>query len=998
MDEYTPAGALVQSIAMPTATKGAQNSFVLEAGYPEQDLMTRSTNEEYLVAMGFDAAVGGETVTSEVPRVIARIGSSGEPDTTTSMSNFAKEAGAGTLKGIASVNGSRFWVAGGTSYFVATETGEWTAAYGATTATQVATLGFRAVGIFEGQLFGEKSEGLYSVGNRAADGIWTDPDGPAGGSHEQEIRPILFHEPQRNALCRGRNHRTGVIRKYVDSAGPAEKFTGTLTAKSKVITKVSSETGLSTGEELKGTGIKSGTRIVSFKSASEIEMSTEAEKAESAESIEGVGGWVEKGSVSAPTASGLDLRGLTGKTEGENVTLYATMTGYSTSGGGKIVTLTDSSGFTGTLSGSMTVLATAATKEEFRGIAFAPVGAPTVPGAPLEVTATGGEHSATVTWSPPSVLGGRPISGYTVKAVRQEGGGEVTHELAASARSYTFTGLENGVAYDLSVSASNEVGPGPFASASGNPVTPAPTPPEQPLNGPGGSATPWGGAELIDHPNSGSCPTNSSAEDCGYWIVKPKEWRGNGPAPTSLSVTVFLHGYGAAEPHYDEFWMKHLAEEGNYVIFPLYEDFLTLDPYWTDITINAIKKGLEVGKTEALKPEPSLGMNLIGWSAGGSVAAAVANYAVAEGLPTPRSLLLANPYNGVDSIFDYDSLDFNGHEEELKHFSSFTGVPASMRVACVVGNQDEIVGRTGCDRIWGLIPQVTNKQYIWMSSDYHGSPALVANHYAPGDSLTGPEGRALDYYGYWKLGDALEDCSTYATNCAYLEAPLEEYMGTWSDGVPVHPLSVTNQVPSCPAGNEVLGCTMEPLNVSATAGRSSVTVKWTKPKGEPTPFPEDNPFVGYVVTARPTTGGEAVTQEFLVLATEFSSFATEKTLTGLTPGVKYDVSVAAVNAWHSEAPDTTNAPAEASTNPVTPLKSEFTIEKLQKIHGEASYTKSKLTAEIGDAVEYEVIVKNTGNVALKFQPLSDPAVRQSRRTAKRPSPRTAKRPTPAATN
>ena len=54
-------------------------------------------------------------------------------------------------------------------------------------------------------------------------------------------------------------------------------------------------------------------------------------------------------------------------------------------------------------------------------------------------------------------------------------------------------------------------------------------------------------------------------------------------------------------------------------------------------------------------------------------------------------------------------------------------------------------------------------------------------------------------------------------------------------------------------------------------------------------------------------------------------------------------------------------------------KATFTIEKLQRLKGEASYTKNELTgADIGELVEYHVVVKNTGNVALHFEALSDP--------------------------
>ena len=50
----------------------------------------------------------------------------------------------------------------------------------------------------------------------------------------------------------------------------------------------------------------------------------------------------------------------------------------------------------------------------------------------------------------------------------------------------------------------------------------------------------------------------------------------------------------------------------------------------------------------------------------------------------------------------------------------------------------------------------------------------------------------------------------------------------------------------------------------------------------------------------------------------------------------------------------------------------FTIEKLQKIVGSGGgFTKEELTGQIGQTVDYELIVKNTGEMLLKFGPLSD---------------------------
>ena len=54
-----------------------------------------------------------------------------------------------------------------------------------------------------------------------------------------------------------------------------------------------------------------------------------------------------------------------------------------------------------------------------------------------------------------------------------------------------------------------------------------------------------------------------------------------------------------------------------------------------------------------------------------------------------------------------------------------------------------------------------------------------------------------------------------------------------------------------------------------------------------------------------------------------------------------------------------------------PPEPAFTIEKSQRLKGEASYTTAELTAEVGQTVEYKIVVTNTGNVPLKFSKLSD---------------------------
>jgi uncharacterized repeat protein (TIGR01451 family) len=57
--------------------------------------------------------------------------------------------------------------------------------------------------------------------------------------------------------------------------------------------------------------------------------------------------------------------------------------------------------------------------------------------------------------------------------------------------------------------------------------------------------------------------------------------------------------------------------------------------------------------------------------------------------------------------------------------------------------------------------------------------------------------------------------------------------------------------------------------------------------------------------------------------------------------------------------------------PTLPVAPEFKIEKLQRLEGEANFTKSELIGEIGDVVEYEIIVTNTGNTPLEFTNFTD---------------------------
>jgi len=90
----------------------------------------------------------------------------------------------------------------------------------------------------------------------------------------------------------------------------------------------------------------------------------------------------------------------------------------------------------------------------------------TVPGAPTNVVAVGGNKEATITFTPPVDNGGSAITSYEVTSSP----GGITASGAASP--ITVTGLTNGTSYTFTVTATNAIGTGPASSAS-NAVTPA---------------------------------------------------------------------------------------------------------------------------------------------------------------------------------------------------------------------------------------------------------------------------------------------------------------------------------------------------------------------------------------------------------------------------------------------------------------------------------------------------------------------------------------------
>jgi dienelactone hydrolase len=199
-------------------------------------------------------------------------------------------------------------------------------------------------------------------------------------------------------------------------------------------------------------------------------------------------------------------------------------------------------------------------------------------------------------------------------------------------------------------------------------------------------------------------------------------------------------------------------------------------------------------------------MAWIGYSCGAELAVQVAAHARQWGLPAAKAILCVYPYTGAVPM-----------DTSSAPLADLGGIPPETLVVVMVGNPDSLVGDAGGRAIYGRLSSVppANKNYVIISSDNHGWPALIADHVGPVALDTTPPAEdswdmllrsviptagwgwtdAVDFYGYWKIFDGLRDAAFRGTHRQYAlgDTPEQRFMGTWSDGIPVKPLVVLSQ-------------------------------------------------------------------------------------------------------------------------------------------------------------------------------------------------------------
>jgi hypothetical protein len=181
LEEISPLGPPVQTLAMPTSATTAGNRAVTTSGSATSEgFLKRSVDGRYLTFGGYNAEPGTATVagttSTAVNRVVARISADGTVDTTTALSDSSFNAS--NIRCVASTNGGEFWIAGNGSPGI--NGGVRYALFGAPESILLSdsVTNTRVVGIFHDQLYITTASGTFKGVSALGSGLPTTSGNP----------------------------------------------------------------------------------------------------------------------------------------------------------------------------------------------------------------------------------------------------------------------------------------------------------------------------------------------------------------------------------------------------------------------------------------------------------------------------------------------------------------------------------------------------------------------------------------------------------------------------------------------------------------------------------------------------------------------------------------------------------------------------------------------------------------------------------------------------
>lgn len=175
LDEYTPDGTLVQSVAMPTAQNGLNRPLVASGTIAAEGYLTRSSDGRYLLLTGYDRSLpytsGGPLPSTPVAanRVVGRVDWLGQADTSMGLGDFN-----GRIQTVASQDGGQVWVAGSDGSIKR-------AIFGFSSSSFIVSVNsdeVRQLHIFNDQLYASNDAGIFKVGAGLPTGLTSYADLP----------------------------------------------------------------------------------------------------------------------------------------------------------------------------------------------------------------------------------------------------------------------------------------------------------------------------------------------------------------------------------------------------------------------------------------------------------------------------------------------------------------------------------------------------------------------------------------------------------------------------------------------------------------------------------------------------------------------------------------------------------------------------------------------------------------------------------------------------
>lgn len=304
LDEYTFSGTLVQSVAIPAATNGANKGLIINGTATAEGMISRSTNGQYVAFSGYNtkgATISGaisSTQATDVPRVLGSISYNKTINTAIEVTDIFN---GGNIRSAYTTNGTDFYMAGSNSG-VGYRTPSSDTTVRVTSASTVVNL--RTVGVYDNQLFITTSSGTANRLSAVGTGSPT-----VAGNNITSLPGIPTADVTFNQAV------------FFD-LNPSEPGSDVL--------YLADETNATNAKILKYSKVN--------------------------------GTWVANGSI--PTTS--VCYGIAGKLVGGKVQLVGSRNSAN------LIFLEDVSGYNATITGEVSVIATAATNTRFRGIALTP--------------------------------------------------------------------------------------------------------------------------------------------------------------------------------------------------------------------------------------------------------------------------------------------------------------------------------------------------------------------------------------------------------------------------------------------------------------------------------------------------------------------------------------------------------------------------------------------------------------------------------------------------